>query len=144
MANSNILTGNRAPRVEMLPWKAKANIELWQFLLELLITPGYGDKIRWTRRIEGEFEFLQPDEVAKLWGFRKGKSEMTYDKMSRALRYYYGKRRIEKQRGKLFRYRFDCDLVDLTGHSGLAWAGKSKRPFKFRPVKRRMYLTRKL
>lgn len=130
MANSNILIGNQVPRVEMLPWKAKANIELWQFLLELLITPGYGDKIRWTRRIEGEFEFLQPNEVAKMWGFRKGKSEMTYDKMSRALRYYYGKRRIEKQRGKLFRYRFDCDLMDLTGHSGLAWAGKSKRSFK--------------
>ena len=31
------------------------------------------------------------EEVAKLWGMRKNKTNMNYDKLSRALRYYYDK-----------------------------------------------------
>lgn len=34
----------------------------------------------------GEFRLLEPDEVARRWGDRKGKDKMNYDKLSRALR----------------------------------------------------------
>ncbi len=35
----------------------------------------------------GEFVIKDPDEVARLWGNRKCKPHMNYDKLSRALRY---------------------------------------------------------
>jgi len=38
---------------------------------------------------DGEFKLEQPEEVALLWGRRKNKPNMTYEKLSRALRYYY-------------------------------------------------------
>ena len=39
---------------------------------------------------------MQPNEVAYLWGSIKDKSDMTYEKLGRAMRYYYGKNIIEK------------------------------------------------
>jgi hypothetical protein len=44
----------------------------------------------------GEFVIKDPDEVARQWGNRKCKPHMNYDKLSRALRYYYNKRILYK------------------------------------------------
>ena len=46
------------------------------------------------------------EAVARLWGIRKGKPNMNYDKLSRALRYYYDKNIIKKVIGQKFVYRF--------------------------------------
>ena len=46
--------------------------------------------ISWTSK-DGEFKLHKSEEVAKLWGMRKNKTNMNYDKLSRALRYYYDK-----------------------------------------------------
>lgn len=45
---------------------------------------------------EGEFRLSDPDEVARRWGRRKQKPNMNYDKLSRALRYYYDKNIMSK------------------------------------------------
>ena len=37
----------------------------------------------------GEFKILDPEEVARKWGEKKTKPNMTYDKLSRGLRYTY-------------------------------------------------------
>jgi hypothetical protein len=34
----------------------------------------------------GEFKLIDPDEVARRWGVKKNKTNMNYDKLSRALR----------------------------------------------------------
>ncbi|CAO2636854.1 ETS domain-containing protein Elk-4 [Lemmus lemmus] len=65
-------------------------ITLWQFLLQLLQEPQNEHMICWTSN-NGEFKLLQAEEVARLWGIRKNKPNMNYDKLSRALRYYYVK-----------------------------------------------------
>ena len=67
-----------------------SSVTLWQFLLQLLLDPTNDQLICWTNE-EGEFKLLQAEEVAKLWGTRKNKPSMNYDKLSRALRYYYDK-----------------------------------------------------
>ena len=80
-------------------------IQLWQFLLELLTDKDHRNKIHWIGE-EGEFEFEYPEAVARLWGIRKNKPGMNYDKLSRALRYYHGGDMISKVKGKRFVYKF--------------------------------------
>jgi len=91
-------------------------IQLWQFLLELLTDKSCQHFMCWTG--DGwEFKMNDPDEVASRWGQRKNKPKMNYEKMSRAMRYYYDKNIILKTAGKRYVYRFVCDLQGLLGYS---------------------------
>lgn len=108
-------------------------IQLWQFLLELLTSREHRHLITWESNHNsssssnvlataapsagGEFKLLQPEEVATLWGDRKNKPTMNYEKLSRALRYYYDGDMISKVAGKRFVYKFVCDLRQVLGYS---------------------------
>lgn len=63
-------------------------IQLWQFLLELLTDKDARDCISWVGE-EGEFKLNQPELVAQKWGQRKNKPTMNYEKLSRALRWVF-------------------------------------------------------
>ncbi|XP_066944862.1 DNA-binding protein Ets97D-like isoform X2 [Macrobrachium rosenbergii] len=91
-------------------------IQLWQFLLELLTTPKLYPIISWYGN-DGEFRLHQPEVVASLWGQRKNKPRMNYEKLSRALRYYYEGDMISKVYGKRFVYKFVLDLKSVVGYS---------------------------
>uniref|UniRef100_A0ABD2WMD1 ETS domain-containing protein n=1 Tax=Trichogramma kaykai TaxID=54128 RepID=A0ABD2WMD1_9HYME len=81
-------------------------VQLWQFLLELLADSSNASCIAWEGS-NGEFKLTDPDEVARRWGERKSKPNMNYDKLSRALRYYYDKNIMTKVHGKRYAYKFD-------------------------------------
>ncbi|XP_076230975.1 DNA-binding protein D-ETS-6 [Calliopsis andreniformis] len=81
-------------------------VQLWQFLLELLSDSSNSSCIAWEGS-NGEFKLTDPDEVARRWGERKSKPNMNYDKLSRALRYYYDKNIMTKVHGKRYAYKFD-------------------------------------
>ena len=91
-------------------------VQLWQFLLELLTEKDHREVIQWIGD-EGEFKLENPEMVAQLWGTRKNKPNMNYDKLSRALRYYYEGDMISKVQGKRFVYKFVCDLKQLIGYT---------------------------
>ncbi|KAK3585088.1 hypothetical protein CHS0354_004277 [Potamilus streckersoni] len=91
-------------------------IQLWQFLLELLTDKDCKEVIQWVGD-EGEFKLNNPEMVAQMWGQRKNKPTMNYEKLSRALRYYYDGDMIAKVHGKRFVYKFVCDLKMLLGYS---------------------------
>ena len=80
-----VLTGNNG------------QIQLWQFLLELLTDKECREVIQWLGD-EGEFKLNNPELVAQMWGQRKNKPTMNYEKLSRALRYYYDGDMIAKVR----------------------------------------------
>lgn len=90
-------------------------VQLWQFLLELLTDADNRESIQW-QGVDGEFKLVQPEVVAQLWGQRKNKPNMNYEKLSRALRYYYDGDMIAKVHGKRFVYKFVCDLKSLIGY----------------------------
>uniref|UniRef100_A0A672FAE4 ETS domain-containing protein n=1 Tax=Salarias fasciatus TaxID=181472 RepID=A0A672FAE4_SALFA len=90
-------------------------IQLWHFILELLQKEEYQGVIAWQGDY-GEFVIKDPDEVARLWGIRKCKPHMNYDKLSRALRYYYNKRILHKTKGKRFTYKFNFSKVVLVNY----------------------------
>uniref|UniRef100_A0A8C2ZLJ6 ETS domain-containing protein n=1 Tax=Cyclopterus lumpus TaxID=8103 RepID=A0A8C2ZLJ6_CYCLU len=90
-------------------------IQLWHFILELLQKEEYNSVIAWQGDY-GEFVIKDPDEVARQWGLRKCKPHMNYDKLSRALRYYYNKRILHKTKGKRFTYKFNFSKVVLVNY----------------------------
>ncbi|XP_043391310.1 retroviral integration site protein Fli-1 homolog isoform X4 [Chelonia mydas] len=92
---------NPSPRLA-----GSGQIQLWQFLLELLSDSSNAGCITW-EGTNGEFKMTDPDEVARRWGERKSKPNMNYDKLSRALRYYYDKSIMTKVHGKRYAYKFD-------------------------------------
>ena len=59
-------------------------IHLWQFIIELLTegarTQAQDACVAWEGP-DGEFRVLKPDELARLWGKRKNKPNMNYDKL---------------------------------------------------------------
>jgi hypothetical protein len=91
-------------------------IELWQFLLQLLRDNQHDKLIHWVGK-DGEFKLESPEEVALLWGHRKNKPTMNYDKMSRSLRYYYDGEILNKVEGKKFTYKFVCNLEEFNGNN---------------------------
>lgn len=65
----------------------KVNGKLWEFIRDLLLSERTNPSfIRWERREDGVFKFVQSDKVAKMWGERKQNPKMTYEKLSRAMR----------------------------------------------------------
>ncbi|CDQ85352.1 unnamed protein product [Oncorhynchus mykiss] len=86
-------------------------ITLWQFLLQLLLDQSHKHLICWTSN-DGEFKLLKSEEVAKLWGLRKNKTNMNYDKLSRALRYYYDKTNMNYDKlSRALRYYYDKNII---------------------------------
>jgi len=65
--------------------------------------------IQWTGN-GYEFRIILPEEIAKLWGARKNKPRMNYDKLSRGLRYYYSKGIMDKVPGKKLTFKYTCDV----------------------------------
>lgn len=101
-----------SPQVE---FSTGSQIQLWQFLLELLTDRESQSCIKWTNKRDWEFKIVDPPEVARRWGERKSKPTMNYEKLSRGLRYYYDKNIIKKATNQRYVYRFVCDLESLLG-----------------------------
>ena len=60
---------------------------LWEFILRLLGDPGYNPRlIEWVDRSDGTFRLNNSKDIAHMWGMRKNNQQMTYEKLSRALR----------------------------------------------------------
>ncbi|XP_039595748.1 ETS translocation variant 3-like protein [Polypterus senegalus] len=91
-------------------------IQLWHFILELLSREDLNSSVISWQGDWGEFVIRDPEEVARLWGARKGKPHMNYDKLSRALRYYYNKRILHKTKGKRFTYKFNFTKLILVNY----------------------------
>lgn len=85
-----------------------SHIHLWQFLKELLQSPGlHGSCIRWLDRSKGVFKIEDSVRVARLWGKRKNRPAMNYDKLSRSIRQYYKKGIMKKtERSQRLVYQF--------------------------------------
>jgi len=90
------------------PSRPGTNIHLWQFVKELLLQPTlYGNYIHWIDRQKGIFKIVDSVKVATLWGKRKNRPAMNYDKLSRSLRQYYKKGIMKKtERSQRLVYQF--------------------------------------
>ncbi|XP_022165948.1 ets DNA-binding protein pokkuri isoform X2 [Myzus persicae] len=81
---------------------------LWDFLQQLLNDgqQRFTGFIAWKNQEMGVFKIVDPPGLAKLWGIQKNHLSMNYDKMSRALRYYYRVNILRKVQGERHCYQF--------------------------------------
>ncbi|XP_025784486.1 ETS homologous factor [Puma concolor] len=80
---------------------------LWEFIRDILLNPDKNPGlIKWEDRSEGIFRFLKSEAVAQLWGKKKNNNSMTYEKLSRAMRYYYKREILERVDGRRLVYKF--------------------------------------
>ncbi|XP_023154540.2 transcription factor ETV6 isoform X2 [Amphiprion ocellaris] len=79
---------------------------LWDYVYQLLSDSRYENYIRWEDPENKVFRILDPNGLARLWGNHKNRTNMTYEKMSRALRHYYKLNIIRKEPGQRLLFRF--------------------------------------
>ncbi|XP_013090811.2 uncharacterized protein LOC106074571 isoform X1 [Biomphalaria glabrata] len=80
---------------------------LWEFIYQLLLDgEKYSKFVLWESEKDLTFRINNPNELAEFWGKQKNRTNMTYEKLSRALRYYYKMDIIKKVPGKRLTYQF--------------------------------------
>ncbi|KAJ7328164.1 Friend leukemia integration 1 transcription factor [Desmophyllum pertusum] len=110
----------------VLPSKQFKTTKIFEFILDMLSEPRYSSIISW-EGTNGQFRFIEPGQVASLWGERNGRVNMTYQKFSRALRYYYHKNVLVKIRGRKYAYRFNFrELEKQYGYQGMTFPATSE------------------
>ncbi|XP_055332431.1 ets DNA-binding protein pokkuri-like [Paramacrobiotus metropolitanus] len=88
---------------------------LWEFIYVLLEDPvgRYEKVIRWKDRGALIFHIVDPGSLAVLWGVQKKHAAMNFEKLARALRYYYRMDILRKEPGERHCYRFTKCLAEL-------------------------------
>ncbi|XP_051169190.1 ETS homologous factor-like isoform X1 [Leptopilina boulardi] len=108
--NSIEISTKRPPgRPRLLKTKKPSGSQgkLWEFIRDLLRNrKTCPSLICWEDYSQAKFRFVRSDEVAKLWGSRKGNTKMTYEKLSRAMRYYYKRKIFLPVLGRRLVYQF--------------------------------------
>ncbi|KRZ56336.1 ETS homologous factor [Trichinella nativa] len=87
----------------------KAGNKLWEFIRDALKNP---ETMPWENREEGVFRIVESEKLARLWGMKKNNSRMTYEKLSRAMRYYYNSKIILPVSGRRLVYKFGPNAAD--------------------------------
>ncbi|XP_052554429.1 transcription factor ETV7 isoform X2 [Tympanuchus pallidicinctus] len=79
---------------------------LWDYIYQLLSDSRYEPYIKWEDKEAKLFRIVNPHGLAHLWGNHKNRMNMTYEKMSRALRHYYKLNIIKREPGQKLLFRF--------------------------------------
>jgi len=108
---------NHIPHLSFLPFlllppDIPTSSQLWEFTLRVIKKPKYQYMVSWENQKDGLFRFRDAQAFAALWGKHRNRPNMTYDKVARALRYYY-RRDILNQVGGRLTYRFSKRLSKL-------------------------------
>ncbi|WAR01403.1 ELF3-like protein, partial [Mya arenaria] len=110
------------PRIKSIPTadelraqreKKMKSQHLWEFIYDMLNNPSYNPGIlKWENQSEGVFRFIQSESVAHLWGTLKSNENMTYEKLSRAMRHYYKRGILERVEGRRLVYKFSRETLE--------------------------------
>ncbi|XP_068133452.1 transcription factor ETV6-like isoform X3 [Hyperolius riggenbachi] len=104
---NHVMVSMSPPEEQTIPIGRIADCRLlWDYVYQLLSDTRYENFIRWEDKESMVFRILDPNGLARLWGNHKNRTNMTYEKMSRALRHYYKLNIIRKEPGQRLLFRF--------------------------------------
>ncbi|XP_074660265.1 uncharacterized protein LOC141912774 isoform X2 [Tubulanus polymorphus] len=108
---------------------------LWEFIRDLLGNPDFNPKIiKWEDLSAGVFRIVQSQKVAEMWGRKKKNSNMNYEKLSRALRYYYDRDVLRRVGGKRLVFQFGDKARDWRPAISPSGGHEVESYFHYRPI----------
>merc|ERR1712165_450885 len=106
----------RRPSKNPVPQQRKkgSTLKISQWIVKLLRDPATNPSvIRWEDEPEGKFRVINSTAFAQLWAVEKKNPAMNYEKLSRAMRYYYRNKEIEMVKGERLTYKFGPNMRDF-------------------------------
>merc|ERR1712115_738093 len=94
--------------------KKGSTLKISQWIVKLLRDPETNPSvIMWENEPEGKFRVINSTAFAQLWAVEKKNPAMNYEKLSRAMRYYYRNKEIEMVKGERLTYKFGPNMRDF-------------------------------
>nr|CDS32479.1 small GTP binding protein Rab4 [Hymenolepis microstoma] len=94
--------------------RSRRQMELWEFILRSLdaqqVNGSTKSAFKWVDRSLGIFRVTDTQKAAKEWGFYRGNARMDYEKMARAMRFYY-KEYVLRKAHKQLHFQFSMPFV---------------------------------
>jgi len=109
-------SGSRRPSQNPIPQQRKkgSTQKISQWMVTLLRSPATNPSIlTWEDESRGKFRVMNSTAFAELWGKVKKNPGMNYEKLSRAIRYYYKNKEIEVVKGERLVYAFGTNMLDF-------------------------------
>merc|ERR1712107_281082 len=106
----------RRPSKNPVPQQRKkgSTLKISQWIVKLLRDPETNPSvIMWEDEPEGKFRVINSNAFAQLWALEKKNPAMNYEKLSRAMRYYYRNKEIEMVKGERLTYKFGPNMRDF-------------------------------
>merc|ERR1712012_1281906 len=106
----------RRPSKNPVPQQRKkgSTLKISQWIVKLLRDPETNPSvIMWEDEPEGKFRVINSTAFAQLWAKEKKTPAMNYEKLSRAMRYYYRNKEIEMVKGERLTYKFGPNMRDF-------------------------------
>jgi hypothetical protein len=107
---------SRKPSRNPIPQQRKkgSTLKISQWIVELLRNPETNPSvIKWEDEPAGKFRVINSNAFAQLWAKVKNNPAMNYEKLSRAMRYYYRNKEIEMVKGERLTYKFGPNMRDF-------------------------------
>jgi len=107
---------SRKPSRNPVPQQRKkgSTLKISQWIVELLRNPETNPSvIMWEDEPAGKFRVINSNAFAQLWAKVKKNPAMNYEKLSRAMRYYYRNKEIEMVKGERLTYKFGPNMRDF-------------------------------
>lgn len=76
------------------------------FLFDILMDTNKANVATWEDQ-KGMFRIRDPTRLAEMWGEKRNRTNMTYEKLSRSLRHYYEKKILRKVPKRKYTYKFN-------------------------------------
>merc|ERR1712053_61856 len=106
----------RRPSKNPVPQQRKkgSTLKISQWIVKLLRDPETNPSvIMWEDEPAGKFRVINSTAFAQLWAVEKKNPAMNYEKLSRAMRYYYRNKEIEMVKGERLTYKFGPNMRDF-------------------------------
>merc|ERR1711872_117831 len=106
----------RRPSKNPVPQQRKkgSTLKISQWIVKLLRDPETNPSvIMWEDEPAGKFRVINSTAFAQLWAKEKKNPAMNYEKLSRAMRYYYRNKEIEMVKGERLTYKFGPNMRDF-------------------------------